>query len=99
VKAVRDPEREQQGRDHARGARVEVKLKDGRTVSKTVDFFIGSHHRPLSNEQVLAKFRKLARNTLPLSACDRIEELVWSVDRLDSVVELSRVLRGTKSAA
>jgi aconitate decarboxylase len=99
VKAVRDPEREQQGRDHARGARVEVMLKDGRTVSKTVDFFIGSHHRPLSNEQVLAKFRKLARNTLPLSACDRIEELVWSVDRLDSVVELSRVLRGTKSAA
>jgi aconitate decarboxylase len=99
VKAVRDPQREQQGRDHARGARVEVKLKDGRTVSKTVDFFIGSHHRPLSNEQVLAKFRKLARNTLPLSACDRIEELVWSVDRLDSVVELSRVLRGTKSAA
>jgi aconitate decarboxylase len=99
VKAVRDPQREQQGRDHARGARVEVMLKDGRTVSKTVDFFIGSHHRPLSNEQVLAKFRKLARNTLPLSACDRIEELVWSVDRLDSVVELSRVLRGTKSAA
>lgn len=94
VKAVRDPAREQMGRDHARGARVEVKLKDGRTLSRTVDFFVGSHHRPLTDAQVVAKFRKLALKTLPAADVDRIEEMTWGVERLGSVAELSRTLRG-----
>jgi aconitate decarboxylase len=94
VKAVRDPAREQMGRDLARGSRVEVRLKDGRTLSKTVDFFLGSHHRPFTDEQVIAKFRKLASRTLPPASVARIEELAWGVDRLESVADLSRTLRG-----
>jgi 2-methylcitrate dehydratase PrpD len=96
VKAVRDPGRERKGRDYARGASVEVRLKDGRVLSRTVDFFVGSHHRPMSESQIVAKFRKVASKTLPAEGVAQIEEIVWSLDKAPSMVQLTEILRGTK---
>jgi len=96
VKAVRNLNRELKGRNHARGADVEVRLKDGRVLSRTVDFFVGSHHRPMTESQIVAKFRKLASKTLPAESVASIEEIVWSLDKAPSMVQLATILRGHK---
>src|SRR6266404_2746223 len=94
VKAVSDPEREQKPPQYHRGASVEVKLKNGETLHKTVDFFMGSHHRPMTEAQVVAKFRDLTSRTLSPESIARIEDIVWNLERAPEVTTLSEVLRG-----
>jgi 2-methylcitrate dehydratase PrpD len=94
VRTVRDVEREKRGLAFARGATVHVRLKNGQTFSCVQDHFIGSHHQPLTDEQVAAKFRKLAVRTLESEDVGRIEEIVWSLDAIPSVAELADLLRG-----
>jgi aconitate decarboxylase len=99
VRAVRDPERERMGRNHARGAAVEVRLTDGRVLRRVVDFFVGSHHRPMTEAQIVAKFRKVASKTLPAASVASIEEIVWSLDRAASMGPLTKILRGERRAS
>ena len=42
-------ERERLGRDHARGCTLEVRLLNGRTLNRRVDFFAGSLQLPRVN--------------------------------------------------
>ena len=94
VNAVRDVAREQMPPQYHRGARVEVGLKNGEKLEKTVDFFIGSHHRPLTQDQVVAKFRNLTARTLPADSMARIEDTVFNLERAQEVATLSKILRG-----
>ena len=94
VNVLRSPEREEKGRAFARGADVEVVLKNGTTLKKTVDNFIGSYQRPMSDEQMAAKFRVLASKSLPADAVDRLERTVWTLEEVPSVRELVAVLQG-----
>jgi 2-methylcitrate dehydratase PrpD len=96
VRAVRDPEREGMPAQYHRGATVQVKLKNGETLEKTVDFFVGSHHRPMTEEQVVAKFRNLASRSLSPDNMARIEHRVFNLERETEVATLSAVLRGEK---
>jgi 2-methylcitrate dehydratase PrpD len=99
VKAVRDPGREQKPPQYHRGATVEVRLKNGETLHSTVDYFVGSHHRPMSEAQVVAKFRNLASRTLPSDSIARIEEIIWNLERETETTTLSRILRGERRPA
>lgn len=94
VKVVRSVEREQKGKDYARGAEVEVTLKDGQSLKKTVDFFVGSHHRPLTHEQVVAKFRNLASRTLTTDGVRKIERIVGDLENMSTMAELCQTLQG-----
>jgi len=94
VTAVRDPEREQKHPQYHRGASVEVKLKNGESLYNTVDFFVGSHHRPLTEAQVVAKFRNLASRSMSPDDVARIEEIVGDLENAPETVTLSKILRG-----
>jgi aconitate decarboxylase len=94
VTAVRDPEREQKPPQYHRGSSVEVRLKNGEVLYKTVDFFVGSHHRPLTEAQVVAKFRNLASRSMPADDVARIEEIVWDLECAPETATLSKILRG-----
>ena len=98
VRAVRDPAREQQPPQYHRGASMEVKLKRGETLHKTVDFFVGSHHRPLTEKQVVAKFRNLASRSVSPEDIAKIEDIVFNLEHAPETATLSRVLRGEKRA-
>jgi 2-methylcitrate dehydratase PrpD len=93
VRSVRSIERERKSNEYRLGADVEVKLKNGRMLKKTVDFPPGSVQRPFSAEQMTAKFRKLARKALPDAQVARVEEVVWGLDQLSSVTPLTNALR------
>lgn len=93
VHVTRDPEREAKGRPYARGARVDVRLKTGATLSKTVDFFLGSTRNPMSHEQMMAKYRRLALKTLPDSKVARIEHFVGNLEQAVSIAPLIDALK------
>jgi aconitate decarboxylase len=99
VKVVRNQEREQKGRMYARGTDVEVILKDGKTLKKTVDFYLGSHSRPLTADQMASKFRRLASKTLSPDNVKRIEEIVCGLERSSNVINLVKILQGTRDRA
>lgn len=94
VRAVRCLERERQPASFHRGATVEVRLKDGRVLRRTVDHYLGSHHRPLTDEQVLSKFRQLAARTVSLENAAAIECGVLELEQVRSIAELVGALRG-----
>ncbi len=93
VRVVRSPEREQKGNDYRYGADVEVRLKNGRSLRKTVDFPVGGDRRPLTGEQIAKKFRRLASKVLPGESIAKIEKAVWSLESLSDVRPLIEMLR------
>ncbi len=93
VTVTRDVEREAKGRPYARGAQVDIQLKNGKTLTKTVDFFLGSTKNPMSHEQMVAKYRRLALKTLPSGKVDDIERIVGALEVARSVTALVGALR------
>lgn len=96
VTVLRDEEREAKGRPFARGARVEVLCRDGTTRTRTVDHFLGSLQRPMTGEQMAAKFRTLAGKAIAPDAVSELETLVTTLDRQPSATRLFELLAGQK---
>jgi 2-methylcitrate dehydratase PrpD len=72
------------------GARtpVTIKLRDGRTYSKTVDVIKGSVEMPLSEEELLDRYEMCARGVLSSPQIQRSIDLLLRLDELDNVLEL-----------
>jgi aconitate decarboxylase len=94
VNVVRSHEREQKGRRFARGTDVEVVLKNGKTLSKSLDYFLGSFYQPLSVEQMATKFRRLASKTLSPEKVAEIERTVRNLERDSMLGNLVKALKG-----
>ncbi|KVB56922.1 MmgE/PrpD family protein [Burkholderia cepacia] len=93
VDVVRSEERERKGRPFARGADVEILLTNGTTLRKTVDNFLGSYQRPMSDEQMATKFRRLASKALPADQVERLEAAVRGLERAGTATDLLRFLQ------
>jgi len=94
VDCLRDEEREKKGRAFARGADVEVLLKDGRVIRKVVDNFLGSWQKPMSDEQMAVKFRRLAAKSLSPRNVNELERLIRNLESQSGVGSLVRILQG-----
>jgi 2-methylcitrate dehydratase PrpD len=70
-------------------ARIEVDLADGRTISTFVAESLGNLKRPMSNDQLDAKFRDQAQDVLPATATESLLQQCWSIDSLDDVGAIS----------
>ena len=99
VNVVRSEERERKGRPFARGADVEVALKNGTTLRKTVDHFLGSYQRPMTDEQMATKFRRLASKTLSPENVTELEQTVRNLERALTMRRLVNLLRGARSSS
>ena len=97
--AERDEEREKKGRAFARGADVEVLLKDGRVMRKVVDNFLGSWQKPMSDEQMAQKYRRLAAKSLSPEAVNELERLVRTWKTEPAAGGLVRILQGEQPRA
>ncbi len=64
-----------------RAASVELSLRDGRHLEKTVELPRGMPERPATDEQLIAKFRGLATPIIGPSAAETLLDLVLSGDR------------------
>jgi 2-methylcitrate dehydratase PrpD len=70
------------------GVRVELELTDGRVLHKRLEGSLGNLRRPLTDEQLDAKFRDQATLVLNDDAAERALALCRRVDELGDVSEL-----------
>ncbi|MCW3474764.1 MmgE/PrpD family protein [Limobrevibacterium gyesilva] len=75
-------------------AKVTVALTNGQTVSATVVNARGSLERPLSDAEIEAKLRGLARDGSPHCDADRVIEAVWTLDEKAGLSRLTAALAG-----
>ena len=75
---------------HEDAARITIKLKDGGVLEKHVEHSIGSLYRPMSDDDLEAKFRGLAADILPGGDTDALIKLCWSVEKLKDAGEIAR---------
>ena len=64
------------------GVRVEVRMDDGRVLTKSLDHSLGNLERPLSDAQLEAKFRDQA-GVLPAAQVDALIADCWRIETLD----------------
>jgi len=86
------------GYDRMRSA-IDVRLRDGTELHTEADTYPGGPERPLSREELHAKFRDCAAGAL---SPDRIEEALMQVERVDEaprVTGLAGALSGAPAGA
>jgi 2-methylcitrate dehydratase PrpD len=78
-----------------RSARVEVRLRDGRTVNRFTRHAPGTKENPLDTNGVNAKARSLMSPVLGAPRTERIIERINTLERLSNTRELLAQMRGT----
>lgn len=69
------------------GVRVEVTLRNGRVLAKSLEHSLGNLERPLSDQQLEDKFRGQA-TMLPPGQVDELIRLCWTIDEVEDVRSL-----------
>jgi len=71
---------------------VTVRTADGRSLTKQIDGMRGGLDRPLSDADLEAKLRELARDATPWCDVARLIDAVWTLDRTADVAPLMRLV-------
>ncbi len=69
---------------------VTVTLNDGRVLKKHVEHAIGSLERPMTRDDLVAKFDGLVRDVLPAAQGDELREMCWKLESLEDAGALAR---------
>lgn len=65
-----------------------IETNDGRTLAKRVDYPRGHAGNPMTDEEVVSKFRKLADGVVSDKVADQIVDLAMRMDELTDISEL-----------
>ena len=71
---------------------VEIKLKDGRRVSKRLDRVIGCPHRPMTDDELSSKFLGNAEPLLGAERAEAVQQRCMDLENLDHADELVKLL-------
>jgi len=80
-------------------ALVEIVLEDGRVLTDEVSHPKGSTKNPMDDNELNLKFDSMIGYVLGPDEAKRCRDLLWSVDRLDTLEPLSRLFRSWSSRA
>jgi len=72
---------------------VHVTLKDGKTLTKRVDYPLGNAKNPVSDGELERKFLRLVEPALGRDHCAKILDHAWSLDQEKGVHHLMKLLR------
>ena len=73
---------------------IEVELNDGKVLKTQADFGKGSPANPMSDEELSEKFRECAAwGKLDKEKTEQVLKLVWNIETLKDVNDLTRLLR------
>jgi 2-methylcitrate dehydratase PrpD len=71
---------------------MEIRLLNGRTLNTRVEQFRGAGERPLSQDEVVAKFRECAGTVLDASRVERVLAMIDNLGALKDAVDLTALL-------
>ncbi len=91
IKISSDPELEKLY-PPARPADIEVLTQKGERFRARVDYPKGDPHNPMTDDEVQAKFRKLASKLMGEHQILRIIETVYNIEKVDDIGELMELL-------
>lgn len=75
---------------HEDQVHVTIKLKNGKTLERSVEHAVGSLDRPMSDSDLEAKFRGLADAILSKPETDNLIRLCWDIAKLEDAGEVAR---------
>ena len=78
----------------SRPCKVTIRLRDGRSFSRQIDYAKGSREAPMTPEELKEKFVGCARQALDDSSIERIIEDVEHLETLQDIRPLCRLLMG-----
>lgn len=67
---------------------VTITCKDGTKVNKRVDFPRGHAENPMSDDEVVAKFRRMAKGVIADDTAAAVLDQVWKLDQLEDVTPI-----------
>ncbi|MFQ5413230.1 MAG: MmgE/PrpD family protein [Phycisphaerae bacterium] len=67
---------------------ITITCADGTTVNRRVDFPRGHAENPMTDDEVVAKFRRMAEGVVTASTADGILDQAWRFDALEDVAPL-----------
>ncbi len=88
ISFVHDPDIDLGGAGKRHAVKIEAVLSDGRRLTTAIEQRRGSSQHPLSDEEILQKFRRLARPSLNE---EQVEETIARVAALESEPDLKRL--------
>src|SRR5262249_6831561 len=98
VHAVVDPPNDPRATDRSRlGGRVEIELRDGRSVAFTVEHMHGMPQNPMTADDIVSKFHSNVKDLMPDGQIGRIIDIIMSLDRMTDIAPLMTELRGTRA--
>jgi 2-methylcitrate dehydratase PrpD len=75
-------------------AELVVKTTDGRALTRAVDKLVGTPDRPMTHDEIDAKFMANATCVMSGTRAAEVRDRVLALDRIATVRELAAVLRG-----
>jgi 2-methylcitrate dehydratase PrpD len=82
----------------SRPCKVTIRLRDGRTLSRQIDYAKGSREAPMTAEERKQKFIGCAREALDNRSIERILEAVDHLETLQDIRPLCQLLMGSKAS-
>ena len=67
---------------------IHITCEDGTKVSKRVDFPRGHAENPMTDDEVVAKFKRMAAGVVSDATADKILDTAWKLDTMDDVTAL-----------
>ena len=75
-------------------AHVSITLRDGRVLTSHVPHALGTLQRPISDQDLEAKFRALVAPVLPADQVNTLIQLCWNAGELRDVGDIARAAAG-----
>jgi len=92
IEVVEDPEFESLGDEGRHGVNLEVHLQNGTTYSEKVLHAKGSDQHPMTEDEILKKFRLLASRVLSRSRLEKLEDTLLHLEKLDDARNIAKLL-------
>jgi aconitate decarboxylase len=92
VEVVEDPAFTAKGPKFRHLVRVEVRLKDGTRMERTIEAARGNENNFASEASVVEKFEKLATHALPGPQVEKLRDTMLGLERLSDAGEIAKLL-------
>jgi len=93
MRIVHDPALDAGGTAKRHASRVEAVLSSGEMLSVFTEQRRGSSHRPLTQDEIVAKYRLLTEKILGTNAIEDLLHVVLSIETLPDMTALTRLLQ------
>jgi 2-methylcitrate dehydratase PrpD len=92
VEVHHDEEITRKGPKYRHMVKVELHLKDGTRMDRTVESARGSEYKFASESDIVEKFEKLAGTALTRPQLERLRDAMLGLDKLSDATEIARLL-------